>query len=562
MKSISKAGIAPTTLAAALLMAFVEVHAQSLAPDSGQLLRQVQPALPTAPSQGQPSLNVESKSEAQLPASAPFEVNAIRITGNSSISSESLRSLVAGSEGKKLTLIDLQSLAGRITALYQEQGYPLARAIIPAQTINEGVVEIRVLEAKYGTVKVANTSQVTDELLAATAAPLQRGRVITEQQLNRSLLLLSDVPGVSVNAIIKPGADVGTSDLDISASAGPTSFGDLSLDNYGNKYIGRARAIGSASLLNPLHHGDILSATVVTTGSDMNYGRVSYDTLLNGLGTRAGGAYSYVRYKLGGNIASLDANGTAGVASLWVRQPLLRSREANVYAQLQYDGKRLRDRVDVVGTHTDRTLDNVVLSLNGDLRDNFMQGGINSGSIGLTNGRVQFNDAAAKTADAASARTNGQFTKWNVNLSRLQALSTNNSLYVNFAAQQANKNLDSAEKLAVGGPYTVRAYDIGAMSADNGYFFSMELRRNLGAFAFGQVQAQIFADTARVKINRDSWSQGDNSATLSGAGIGVNWTGPDLWKASAYLASRVGKVPSQLGSTASAWAWVTVSKSF
>ncbi|MHA4915575.1 hypothetical protein ACX0E7_14455, partial [Enterococcus faecium] len=86
------------------------------------------------------------------------------------------------------------------------------------------------------------------------------------------------------------------------------------------------------------HHGDLLSATVLSTGSGMNYGRLSYDILVNGQGTHVGAAYSLLRYKLGSELSALDANGTASVASLWGRHPLMRSRQANVYAQVQVDG--------------------------------------------------------------------------------------------------------------------------------------------------------------------------------------------------------------------------------
>jgi hemolysin activation/secretion protein len=340
-----------------------------------------------------------------------------------------------------------------------------------------------------------------------------------------------------------------------------TVTGNVGVDNYGNRYTGKTRAGGTVNFVNPLHYGDVLSASVLASDSGMDYERISYDALLDGRGTRAGGAYSAVHYVLGDTMTPLLAHGTAQVDSLWLKQPFVRSREVNLYGQLQYDQKQLRDRIDASSVRTDRHLGNWVLSLSGDLRDTLLSGGINTWSLGWTSGRVGFDDAAAQAADAATARTQGGFSKWNVNFSRLQALTKDDELYVTVAGQWSNANLDSAEKMSVGGPYTVRAYDMGAMSGDTGYMGSAELHHWLGV-AFGQWQASLFVDSAHVTVNRNQWVTGANSATLNGAGIGLNWIGGNQWHAKAYVASRLGSTPTLVADTSSTRTWVEIGKGF
>lgn len=562
MKSASTPRFILKPLAAALMLAALNAHAyQAGVPNSGAILQQVQPALPPAPLPSQPALRIDPANAAGLPASAPFTVSAIRVTGNTAFGAGVLHALVADAEGKTFTLPQLEAVAGRITAYYQAHGFPLSRAIVPAQTITGGAVTIQVLEARYGAVRVQNGSRVGDALLAATAAPLQGGPAITERDLDRTLLLLSDIPGVGVNAVLKPGAQVGSADLDIVASRNPVPFANLALDNYGNRYTGRVRLSASASIVNPLRHGDLLDVSVVAASEDMDYGRIGYDTLLNGAGTRAGAAYSRVHYSLGQDIAQLDAYGSADVASAWIKHPLVRSRQANLYGQLEYDGKRLRDRIDVTATRTDRHLDNWVLSLNGDVRDGFLGGGVSAWSVAWTHGRTRFDDAAAEQADALSTRTRGRFSKWNASLSRVQGLGARDTLYMNLAGQWANGNLDSAEKMTVGGPYTVRAYDVGALSADTGYVGSAEWRHELGNLA-GRWQALAFAESARVRINRDPWTPAQNRATLSGAGIGLTWEGAGGWRANASLARRIGALPALAGAQSSVRGWLTAGKAF
>ncbi|MBN9358835.1 MAG: ShlB/FhaC/HecB family hemolysin secretion/activation protein [Herbaspirillum huttiense] len=550
-------------IAAALVLAGLAPQASAqTAPDAGSILQQLQPALPVAPATSAPSLKLEPRDEPTLPQTAPFEVKRFQIAGNTVFATESLHELVAGEEGKSLTLVQINTLAERITRYYQQRGYPLARAIIPVQTIRDGVVVIQVVEARYGQVRLNNQSAVRDSLLQATLDGLQSGAVIEDEALNRSLLLLSDVPGVGVAATLEPGVAVGSSDVTVNTTVNPATLGTVAVDNYGNRYVDRVRVSGNLNVVNPLHHGDLLSATVLSTGSGMNYGRLSYDILVNGQGTHVGAAYSLLRYKLGSELSALDANGTASVASLWGRHPLMRSRQANVYAQVQVDGKRLRDHVDASALRTDRHLLNWVMSINGDIRDSLLAGGISIWSLGWTSGRLFFDDTAAAAADAAAGQTRGGFAKWNANFSRLQGISAGHALYLNLAAQWSDGNLDSAEKMTAGGPYTVRGYDVGAMSGDSGYVGTIEWRHELGNGLSGQWQAIAFLDSAYIKVNQHPWSAGANSGSLSGAGVGLNWNGPDQWRASVSVASRVGAMPSMVASQSSVRAWATLSKAF
>lgn len=546
------------------LFAPVCAHAQQPGgvPNAGTILQQQQPVKPPAPQPGRPALQVEPGAVAGVPASTPFTVKAIRIVGNTAFDSATLHALVASAEGTTTTLAQLEQLAARITAYYRDHGYPLSRAVVPAQTITDGQVVIQVVEARYGAVRLDNSSQVNDPLLAAALAPLQPGQPIAGDSLDRVLLLLSDVPGVGVEAVIKPGATVGGADLVVATRHISTTVANLVLDNAGNRYIGRARAGVTGYITNPLHHGDVLDASIITTGNGMDYGRLGYETLLTGAGTRVGVAYSRVHYDLRGDVEVLDPYGTAGVASAWVKQPLVRARQANLYLQVEYDAKRLRDRIGATDTRTDRRLGNWVLSLNGDLRDNLYGGGVNAWSVGWTRGRTRFDDAAAELVDAASAQTRGTFSKWNVNGSRLQRLGGRDALYLNVGVQWANANLDSAEKMTVGGPYTVRAYDIGAVSGDTGYVASAEWRHDLGALAAGTVQATAFVDSARVTINHDPWLPGENAARLSGAGLGLAWNGPEGWRATLSVATPIGAEPALAGRQSSVRAWVTASKAF
>ena len=551
--------------ALALLGALAALRANAIEPptppDAGSILQQIKPTAPPAPSSALTGLSIEQPAGGTVPVTEAFTVNTLEVRGNTKISTAALHALVADVEGKQLTLRELAQVADRITEYYHQRHFPLARAIIPAQVIKDGVVLVQVLEACYGKVTLSNRSHVSGSLLAATLAPLKSGDVIAQDELDHALLLLSDIPTIGLNAVLKPGEAVGTSDLDVTTLPGPRLLGSASIDDYGNRYTGRTRGGATLSLIDPFAHGDEFSLAGLSSGADFNYARLSYENTLNGLGTRLGAAFSGLHYDLGDGLEALDGHGTAAVASLWGKQPLLRRESVNLYLQVQYDRLKLHDALDSSQTQTDRHLDTFTTSLSGDARDALLTGGTSTWNLSVIAGHLTFDNTAAEVADAATAKTIGAFSKWNFTVAHLQKLSPSNGLFLSFVWQGTDENLDSSEKMIGGGPYTVRAYDMGVLSGDAGELGTAEFQHDLGNFA-GAWLAAAFLDAEHLTVNKSPWVAGENSATLRGAGVSLSWAGAAGWTAKASVAARFGGVPALVPDSSTVRAWAELSKGF
>ncbi|RKP47798.1 ShlB/FhaC/HecB family hemolysin secretion/activation protein [Pararobbsia silviterrae] len=539
------------------------VHAAGPAvPSAGTILQQVEPAAPPAPPSNDTGLRIQQPASGALPPSIAIHIEHIDIVGNTKIDTATLHALVADAEGKDLDLPHIGELAARITDYYHAHGFPLAHAIVPAQTLQAGTVKIEVIEARYGKIDIDNQSRVSDGLLQSTLGGLQSGDVITQADLDRSLLLLADIAGLVVNATLKSGAQAGTSDLIVDAASAPMFSGNLTLDNGGDAYTGRIRGGANADVYNLLHRGDTLGVSALTSGDGMRYGRASYDALLDGSGTQLGGAYSALDYKLNGSLSTLDARGSAQTSSVWLKQPIVRSMTVNVNAQLEYDHLQLNDEIRSTGIQTDRHLDNLTATLSGDVRDGLWGGGLSLWSAGVTDGHVRFDNAVAQAEDALTTNTQGSFVKGNATLTRLQTVTARDTLYVNLTGQWASGNLDASQKLTIGGPNSVRAYDVGVLSGDTGYTFTTELRHAFGPSAYGQWEAIAFVDAAHVEVNRDALLASANSVNLGGVGLGLNWAGPHRLAANLVVAMPVGPTPVQIGSRSSVRAWLLASEAF
>jgi hemolysin activation/secretion protein len=523
------------------------------------LLKQVPPPAPL-PQATQPNVTV-TRTESERAAAGPeFQVEHITITGATGVPMAELRAIVAPSEGKLLSLADLQKLADAITARYQKAGYPFSQAYVPPQTVQNGHVDIVVLEAHYDRVVLENSSRVRDFVAQATLSDLKIGMLVDQASLDRVLLLLSDLPATRVKGTLRPGQSAGASELDVTVAPGPVFNGNVSADDYGNAATGRERLNANFNLLEPLRLGDVLSASALTSGRGMNYGRLGYQVPLDGSASQIEAHVSTLDYELvNGSEVPLDARGTASVFGLGLDQVLLRSTSANVSARLTYEDTQLDDRIEVSNIRTDRHTEDWHAVVAGNVND---RTGVTAFSAGLTVGRVVYDDANAFSVDSDGPRTEGRFTKYVFSVSRLQQIVDKTALFASVSYQGANKNLDSSEQFFVGGPMSVEAYDNGVLSGSEGNAEALELRRDLYAGTSGRWQGTLFLDHAHVQIEKDSYREGVNDADLSAAGLALDWAGPAGWSVTSSLAAPLGDTPEVLGHRPSVRFWLQLQKNF
>jgi len=258
------------TLSAAVASLFV-MAAQPISaaevniPDSGSLLLQTRPSQQPSSSNGDTGL--KAPEVVGITNETPVDIKHLTITGNTIFDNQVLHDLVKAAEGQTKTLTEIQALCKVITDYYRTNGYPLARAILPEQTIENGQVNIQVVEANLGKVKLNNESRIKDSLLNKTLASLKPGIVVKESEMNKALLLVTDIPGAMLDASYNAGEHTGESDLIVNVKPKPFLSGRVGFDDYGNQFINRIRATGNLSLNNLLGMGDVLDLNILTTGN-------------------------------------------------------------------------------------------------------------------------------------------------------------------------------------------------------------------------------------------------------------------------------------------------------
>lgn len=509
-----------STLASAILLATHGGAWAQTPPDAGQVLRDLRQAPGLPPQQAAPLQRIEESPDLSQQGQAKVLVKSIAITGNQEIPTAELQPLVAGLVGAEQSLSQLNAAARRITAYYRSKGFAVARAFLPAQDITDGAVTIRVIEGRISSHKINNQSLLSDERAQAYLGQVKDGDVIKSDQIDRGLLLLQDTPGVSTSrATLQPGASVGTSELLIEVNPAKPYSGSVVADNYGSRYTGEFRLAGTFNLVSPLRIGDQLTANVLTAGSNLSFARLAYQLPVGSDGLKVGAAYSDIHYKLGKEFEALQAHGTATSTSVFASYPFIRSQFKNLSGTASYEDKSLKDWVDGTATYTPKKVSVTSFGLSGSLQDALGGGGITSLDLSIAFGSLSINSPTALAIDAASAQSNGSYTRFSYGANRLQRFTDSTFLALSVTGQTASKNLDSSEKFSLGGINGVRAYPQGEASGDEGYRATVELRHNV----MPNVQATVFYDVGKVTINRNPFgAPASNSRNLAGVGVGLN----------------------------------------
>ena len=509
------------------LCALQAIHGVAVTPnvDAGSLLHQNEQELKITKPLALPTVPIAQPSMPTSEGGATVEVRKFEFAGNNRIGNKQLSEALADYVNKPLTLTQLKDASNTVMNVYREAGW-IARAYLPKQEIADGTVFIQIVEAVFGDAVIEGDQPQridTQRLRGMVASVLPKGQVIQSSKVDRALLLMDDLPGVSVIGNLTPGDQVGETHLLISATDDPLVTGTVVMDNQGSQSTGTERLSLNLNFNSPSRMGDALSLNALKTeGSE--YLRLSYSLPLGYSGWRVGLHGSNMNYEvISGSISSTKANGTATTSGWDISYPLVRSQLSNINWAMSYDHKAFDNSPSNL-IYSINTF-NTVLSAN--QIDNWAGGGMNSQILSVTTGR---------------SSKDGRYSKLNLNASRLQSLTAEWSMLATGGAQFTQNNLDSSEKLFLGGATGVRGYPSGEAGGSEGNTFSLELKRRIT----NELALGAFYDYGRVKVNHDNnlFSPANpNSFGLKAYGFALDWQFKPTVELKTTVSRRIGSNP-------------------
>ncbi|MDO3664957.1 ShlB/FhaC/HecB family hemolysin secretion/activation protein [Acinetobacter higginsii] len=495
------------------------VRADVVIPDSGTITKQLGPEqFKETPKTDQQYFSADSSQQNYSQDQTPIWVTKVQIEGNQQIATAVLHDLVKPLENKNNVLADLQLSAEQITQYYKKQGYFLAKAYLPKQKLENGILVIRVLEGQLGQVLLNNQSKIKDTTIKHFTDQIPHHQALQQQQSNQTLLLISDLAGVGqIQANLQAGEQIGQTDLVLDILGQPIWLGRIGIDNAGSSYTGKYRLSGYLESNSLLGYGEKLSAQLLGSNQDLVSGSLNARFPVTGTGLWVGGGYSRTEYELGEQFKQLDATGTSENYNLNLTYPLIRSQKTNLNLKLLAEKRKLFDEIAATNTETSKQIEASRISLNFSRMDDWgigdVKGGINQFELITTIGNLNIQSPSALNIDRLSAKTQGSFNKYELKLSRQQRLTAYSWLTSELYGQLASKNLDSAEKFSLN---QMRAYPAAEGLGDQGWGASINFYYQLAPW----LNTYLFQDIGKIQQNKNPYLSDKNTRALASTGIG------------------------------------------
>lgn len=504
-----------------------------------------------------PAIPTEKSEDQQDSRTIP--ITGFRVVGQTLFDEKTLLT-VAHAQPGDYRFAQLETVAAAITGLYRDHGYLVAQAVIPAQTVKDGIVEIRVVEGKLeAEVTVAASESAVQEAIQkiyqAVVCPKQfsgdeknlcEGTIASDVLIDRIVLLARENTGMKVFGSLAAGSESGYTRLTLNAQPNRRVVGEVTVDNSGGASTGRWHGQGHIVANSLLQVGDTLDILGGTSNdpSSFKFFQLDYSVPMGAQGWRGGINLAQTQYSLNANFSALQQQGVSRSVGLYARYPLWLRSDARTDLTFSLRGGQLKDEnisitnprlywqgaADLSGRFEDRWLATPALTLWGARWDH---------------GTVRITDASEETSDSANLNTAGTFNRLTLRGSREQGLGGQWSVFGSLTGMAANKNLDPYFKFSLGGPYGVRAYPSGEASGDQGVLGSAELRYAFSPITLASrtfsVRVATFYDRGWVKSSRFPVSAViKNSDIRAGAGVQLELSDNDMFGLRVFWATPVG----------------------
>jgi len=459
-----------------------------------------------------------------------FTLKSIKIEGNNIYSENELAPIYQDQIGKTISLTDLYGIAGAITKKYRNDGYIISQTVVPQQTIAGGDAKLLVVEGSLDQIVVDDPDggkmpyatahiQALADKLHATDHPLR------SSDIERYLLLINDIPGVSARSIIGPSTtQTGKADMRIIVTRDPANF-LLGVDNYGSAFLGPDQLTAAAQINNIFNQDDRLLAEAVLAPYDdeMQYWYGAYERPLGSEGATLTADISYTDTEPGFTLREFGAEGFSTTIGATVRYPLIRSRNQNLTLRARLETKTSSTKNDL-GITTDDDTRSVRLGAHYELLSTAFGTSVNMADFQVSKGLGIFGASDKGDSDLSRADGDPEYTKFELEMTRLQRIVQDFNVLVGFKGQKASEALLAQEEFGLGGmSYGYgRGYDPSEILGDDGIAGKVELQWNAHMFDEHITSLQFFTfyDVGEV-WNKDATTSADKRDSIASAGLGA-----------------------------------------
>jgi hemolysin activation/secretion protein len=447
-------------------------------------------------------------------------VRKFELVGNTVFSNGELSQVTAPYEGREITSDELENLRIDLTRYYVDRGYINSGAVIPDQTVQDGIVRIQIVEGVLSEINVSGNRRLRTRYVEDR---IEIGDVpLNINQLQEKLQLLQQNRRIEqVDAALKPGAVPGQAELDAEVvEARPYEIWLIG-DNRRPPSVGAEEARVSLSHYNLTGFGDTLTFDYsLTEGLNDVYVRYSWpvtarDTTLDVGFQRTDADVVESPFD------DLDIQNDTKTYTVGVSHPLYRTTKASFNVGLDFDRRRSKSKLLGERFSFSPGAENGLTKLS---VARFSQEWLGRSFTTALAARSVFSVGLDLDATANGADQDAEFFYWLGQFQWAQRLPwAGIESVVRTDVQLTNDSLPPIEQFAIGGMDTVRGYRVNQFVRDNAFVASLEFRVPVYRDPAGRFGLHLapFADYGRSS-NKGRPTPGQEA--ISSVGLGLRAT--------------------------------------
>ncbi|MES2705642.1 MAG: ShlB/FhaC/HecB family hemolysin secretion/activation protein [Verrucomicrobiota bacterium] len=454
-----------------------------------------------------------------------FHIQEYRVQGSKTLPPLAVEEAVYPFLGRARTAADVEKARAALEKAYHAAGWQAVTVEVPPQDVAEGVVFLRVSENPVGRLRVRGTKYFTPSGIRARAPELAEGTVLNFNDVNKAVMRLNRLRDLRITPELKPGAALGTFDVDLKVRDSLPLHGSIELNNRYSANTVKLRLNGSVSYENLWQAGHSAGfnfqvapekpsdATVYSAYYLARFKEIDWLTLLI-QGTKQNSDVSTL-----GGAAVAGRGSVVGfrlLAALPGTEKLFHSLSAGV------DWKNFKEDVLIDGQRSSTPVEYFPLTVNygatwtGKNRSTDLNAGLNFGLRGAGSDRAEF--------DAKRYDSTGAYLYLRGDLAHTQELPGGFQLYAKVQGQASPDNLINSEQFSGGGIGTVRGYLESSALGDNAVLGTIELRSPslipLGEKKQNEWRLLGFVDGGQLWLN-DALPEQQDTFDLMSVGLGT-----------------------------------------
>jgi hemolysin activation/secretion protein len=175
------------------------------------------------------------------PLQLRFDIADYRVEGNSLLSRREIERVLAPFRGRARDFGDVQRAVEALEGAYRKAGYAAVQVYLPEQELNQGVVVLRVLEARIGSVRVSGNQHFDRDNIRRSVPALQEGLTPSAPRIADNTQLANENPAKKVRVVLRPSGKPNEADAVIEVEDEKPWRAFVNADNTGTEQTGRYR---------------------------------------------------------------------------------------------------------------------------------------------------------------------------------------------------------------------------------------------------------------------------------------------------------------------------------